>query len=196
MPKCYSDQEKEYIRKRLKEEAAKCLGQYGIRHTTVDEIVKRVNIPKGTFYLFYQSKELLLFDTILEIHDQIETELYQSFENFSGKDCNAEVVTDTIYGFYKKAAESPVLSMLNPDEVELLARKLSKEVLAGHLEEDNSMIEKIFQNLPLFKDVDSEVISTAFRSIYFMTLHSNEIGEEHFNQALRMLVYGIVIQFM
>ena len=53
MPKSYSEQEREYIRKRLKEEAAKCLARYGVRRTTVDEIVKRVNIPKGTFYLFY-----------------------------------------------------------------------------------------------------------------------------------------------
>ena len=37
MPKCYSDQEREYIRKRLKEEAAACMGQFGIRRTTVDE---------------------------------------------------------------------------------------------------------------------------------------------------------------
>ena len=66
MPKAYSDQEKEYIRKRLKEEAAKCLAQYGIKRTTVDEIVQRVKIPKGTFYLFYQSKEMLLFEVILE----------------------------------------------------------------------------------------------------------------------------------
>ena len=56
MPKSYSDQERAYIRKRLKEEAAVCMGQYGIRRTTVDEIVRLVNIPKGTFYLFYSSK--------------------------------------------------------------------------------------------------------------------------------------------
>lgn len=60
MPKCYSEQEREYTIKRLKEEAAACMGQFGIRCTTVDELVKRVNIPKGTFYLFYKSKELLL----------------------------------------------------------------------------------------------------------------------------------------
>ena len=59
-------QEREYIRKRLKEEAAECLARYGVRRTTVDELVKRVNIPKGTFYLFYKSKELLLFEVIQE----------------------------------------------------------------------------------------------------------------------------------
>ena len=78
MPKSYSEQEKEYIKKRLKEEAAKCLAQYGVRHTTVDEIVQRVNIPKGTFYLFYKSKELLLFEVILEEHEMIEQKMYQA----------------------------------------------------------------------------------------------------------------------
>ena len=61
MPKRFSEEERAYIVSRLKEEAAKCMAQYGIRKTTVDEIVRRVKIPKGTFYLFYQSKEMLLF---------------------------------------------------------------------------------------------------------------------------------------
>ena len=47
LPKIYSDQERAYITKRLKEEAAACMGQFGIRLTTVDEIVRRVHIPKG-----------------------------------------------------------------------------------------------------------------------------------------------------
>ncbi len=58
MPKSYSDKERDN-NKRLKEEARLCMEQYGIRKTTVDELVKRVKIPKGTFYLFFQSKELL-----------------------------------------------------------------------------------------------------------------------------------------
>ena len=56
MPRAYSDQERAYIRKRLHEEAVLCIKQYGMRKTSVDELVQRVNIPKGTFYLFYPSK--------------------------------------------------------------------------------------------------------------------------------------------
>lgn len=102
MPKCFSDQEREYIRKRLKEEAAACMGQYGIRRTTVDEIVKRVNIPKGTFYLFYKSKELLLFDVILEQHEIISRELYQAISDIANTELSAEKITDVIFEFYKK----------------------------------------------------------------------------------------------
>ena len=47
------------------EEANACLAAYGIRKTTVDELVRRVGIPKGTFYLFYESKGRLIRDVIL-----------------------------------------------------------------------------------------------------------------------------------
>ena len=66
MPKSYSDQEKEYIIRRLKDEAMNCMSVYGIRRTTVDELVHGVRIPKGTVYLFYDSKEQLLFDAWME----------------------------------------------------------------------------------------------------------------------------------
>lgn len=94
MPKSYSEQEKEYIKKRLKEEAAKCLVQYGVRRTTVDEIVKRVHIPKGTFYLFYKSKELFLFEAIQEQHEMVNRELYKALSNL--EELSAEKLTLTI----------------------------------------------------------------------------------------------------
>lgn len=77
LPKTYSEQEREYIDKRLREEAMNCMAAYGIRKTTVDELVRRVRIPKGTFYLFYESKEQLLFQVLMEFHKTIEKQLLE-----------------------------------------------------------------------------------------------------------------------
>ena len=63
MPKLYSEEEKKQIIQRLKEEANILMQEKGVKKTTVDELVKRVGIPKGTFYLFYPSKEMLLIAT-------------------------------------------------------------------------------------------------------------------------------------
>ncbi len=196
MPKRYSEQEREYIKNRLKEEAAKCLSQYGIRRTTVDEIIKRVKIPKGTFYLFYRSKELLLFDVILEQHDLIESKLYESVNSINAEDFTPEKLTEIIVQFYKLSTEMPILKMLNSNEIELLARKLPQGVLEEHLGHDNSMIESIFSALPVKQDIDTNSVSAAFRAIYFSTLHQDEIGEEHFDGALRLIVSGLVNQLI
>ena len=196
LPKAYSDQEKEYIRKRLKEEAAKCLAQYGIKRTTVDEIVHRVKIPKGTFYLFYQSKEMLLFEVILEQHDLIEEKLWKEISTIAPKDFNAEKLTDIIVGFYQMAGEMPILKLLNSGEIELLARKLPPEVLEEHLGHDNAMVDRLFASFPIKNNVDTRALSAAFRAIYFSTLHKEEIGEEHYEEGLRLMVVGLINQLL
>lgn len=196
MPKCYSDQEREYIRKRLKEEAAACMGQYGIRRTTVDEIVKRVNIPKGTFYLFYKSKELLLFDVIQEQHELVNQKLYQAVSDLAGSEISAEKITDLVFEFFKMTENMLVLKQLDASEVELLVRKLPREVVEEHLQDDTDTIEKLFSLLPVKKEVDIKTISAAFHAIYYATLHKKEIGEDQYDQALWMLIFGVVLQII
>ncbi|WP_300567308.1 TetR/AcrR family transcriptional regulator [uncultured Acetatifactor sp.] len=195
MPKSYSEQERAYIRKRLKEEAADCLATYGVRRTTVDEIVRRVNIPKGTFYLFYQSKELLLFEVIQEQQQSINRRLFQVISGLSGTKVSAEELTDAIYAFYKMAEEMPILKLIGTGEVELLARRLPREVVQAHLQDDTDTIGEMLAMLPVKKDVDINVVSAAFHAVYYVTLHKAEIGEAY-DQALRTLIYGIVAQLI
>ena len=196
MPKCYSDQEREYIKKRLKEEASVCMGQFGIRRTTVDELVKRVNIPKGTFYLFYKSKELLLFDVIQEQHELVNQKLYQAISKVANQSFSAEKLTDMIFEFYKMTEEMPVFRLMDSEEIELLVRKLPREVVEEHLQDDTDTIQKMFAMLPVKKEADVKVISAAFHAIYYATLHKKEIGESGYDQALRMLIHGVVTQII
>lgn len=196
LPKCYSDAEKEYIITRLKEEAAKCLTQYGVRRTTVDELVKRVGIPKGTFYLFYKSKEILLFEVIQEQHDAINNELAAALAGISKKDYNVDTLTELIFMFFKKTDEMPILKLLDKGEVELLVRKLPKEVVEAHFQDDTDTIEQMLSIFPMKKKVNVKVVSAAFHAVYFATLHKEEIGEEHYDEALRLMIRGIVKQML
>lgn len=196
MPKSYSEPEREYIRQRLKEEAAICLAKYGVRRTTVDEIVKRVHIPKGTFYLFYRSKELLLFEVIQEQQKEINLKLYQAVSDLSATEYSAEKLTDVIFQFYKMTEEMPILRLLDTGEVELLARKLPREIVDEHLRDDADAIEQMLALFPFKKEVDIKVLSAAFHAIYFATLHKADIGEAHYDAALRALIYGMVTQIL
>lgn len=196
LPKCYSEQEREDIRLRLKTEARKCLAQYGIKRTTVDELVRRVNIPKGTFYLFYQSKELLLYEVIEEEHEALEKELFQKMQELCKDTIDAAKITEIIFSIMKKAAESPGLRMLRSAEVELLYRKLPTEIVEEHLKGDQDIVGKVFEFVPIGKKINKSAFSVAFREIYFLALDKKEIDEEEWNQALRLLINGLVVQLM
>ena len=172
------------------------MAQYGIRKTTVDEIVRRVKIPKGTFYLFYQSKEMLLFEVILEQHEIVEREVVRGFESLKGRELDVEGVTDVMMGFYRMMDEMPVLKGITSEEVEMLARKLPGDVLEKHLTEDMSMTERILHGIAADKGMNTEALTAAFRAVYFATLHKDEIGSAQSDLALRYLVRGLVMQIL
>ena len=62
--------------------------------------------------------------------------------------------------------------------------------------DDTDTIERMLALLPVRKEADVKVISAAFHAIYFATLHKAEIGEEQYDEALRTLIYGMVIQLI
>ncbi len=195
MPKKFSESEKEYITRRLKEEAMKCLTAYGVKKTTVDELVKRVNIPKGTFYLFYESKELLLFDVINDLHESIENKLIQDLTVIK-QELTPELLTNLLFSLYKEVQKSGLLSIMMGDDLELLMRKLPEKIVKEHLAHDNFNMEQFFSLLPFKKDKNIEAFSGAMRGVFMTLLYKREIGEEVFDEALRIMLRGIIIQMM
>ena len=133
---------------------------------------------------------------IQEQQRNINCELYQAISEIADTEFSAEKLTDVIFGFYKMTEEMLILKLLDIGEVELLARKLPREVMEAHLQDDTDTIEKMLTLFPVKKEVDIKVISAAFHAIYYVTLHKAEIGEEQYDQALRALIYGIVTQII
>ncbi len=195
MPKSYSSQEKEYILKRLKEEAYLCLNLYGVKKTTVDELVKRVNIPKGTFYLFYDSKELLLFDVINDLHDEIQKHFLKEANLIKGK-ITSQNLTSLLFKIYKKVDDTFLLKIMTNGELELLMRKLPNEIVEKHLSDDYAMMEKFMELIPHVKEKNMQYFSGAMRGIFLTMLHKREIGEEVFDGSLKLMINGLVIQLM
>lgn len=193
MPKAYSDSERNYILNKLKSEAKLLFSQYGVKKTTVDELVSKVNIPKGTFYLFYASKELLLFDIILEEQALIQDELIKTVEGFAGS-VTKEQFSDLVFNLYQRTINSFLYPIFTNGEYELLLRKLPKEAIAKNTADDDLSMEKLFTMIPQARQKDIKLYSAAFRAIFLMPLHKKEIGEELFPGTMKLLIDGITSQ--
>ena len=68
----FTDYETEQLRKALLKETRRCAVTLGMKKTSVDQLTKAIGIAKGSFYKFYESKEMLFFAVLENIH----TELY------------------------------------------------------------------------------------------------------------------------
>lgn len=193
MPKTFSNSERDYIKRRLIEEAKECLSLYGMRKTTVDELVKRVKIPKGTFYLFYESKELLFFDVFCILHDEFQEKIVAEISVLKdGMD--AGKLSDIFFRLYKTLDGSYLLKLITSGEMELLFRKLTPELSKLHAEKDDFRVEELVSLVPNMKADNIRIFSAALRGIFISLLHKQEVGEDVFDEALRIMIRGVVIQ--
>jgi AcrR family transcriptional regulator len=65
-PKSLTEQKKESQRQNIIDKAQELIIQYGFKKTSVDDICKAAHIAKGTFYLYFVSKEELFSRLITE----------------------------------------------------------------------------------------------------------------------------------
>ena len=193
MPKTFSDNERALIRQKLLKEAKQCLIQFGVKKTTVDEIVKRVNIPKGTFYLFYKSKELLFFDVFLVFHDEVQTKLLSELEGLK-ENMNPDRLADLVFSLYKMVEGSFLLRFMTDGDMELLIRRLPPDVAAMHAGKDDFRVEQLVTMVPGMRTDRIKAFSGALRGIFVSMLHKHEIGDEIFDDALKIMIRGIVLQ--
>lgn len=193
VPKSYSESERAYIKERLMEEAEKCLAQYGIRKTTVDELVRRVNIPKGTFYLFYESKERLLFDVILRLNDEIQEQLLREISGLAEVP-DAETLTDTIFRIYQRLDDSFLPQIMMDGEMELFMRSLPPELAKLHAAHDDDKVRELLAMLPGMREDRAAIFSAALRCVFITLMYKHEIGETIYADTLRLLIRGVVLQ--
>jgi AcrR family transcriptional regulator len=66
MPRAFTDVEKETIREKLTAAGRSCFLRYGLKKTTIEDLVKPAGIAKASFYLFFASKEQLFVDIFLQ----------------------------------------------------------------------------------------------------------------------------------
>ena len=192
MATAFTSEEKEVIRKKLHKVAKECLQRYGVKKTTVDQMAAMTDISKGSFYNFYSSKEMLFFTVLEEYQIDVMNRLTEQLGMETKIDTNRLV--QLLYVFYQDFRYSFMYTIFKNHEMELLIRKLPKEVITNHHLIDDRMVKKIVSRIDIRENVSVEIVSALFRTIAMTILHIEEIGEEQFDTTLRLVIQGVVEQ--
>lgn len=192
MATAFTAEEKEVIRKKLHKVAKECLQRYGVKKTTVDQMAAMVDISKGSFYNFYSSKEMLFFAVLEEYQIDVMNRLTEQLGMETKIDTNRLV--ELLYDFYQDFRYSFMYTIFKNHEMELLIRRLPKEVITNHHTIDDRMVKEIVSRINIRENVSLEIVSALFRTIAMTILHIEEIGEKQFDTTLKLVIQGIVEQ--
>ncbi|WP_336249781.1 TetR/AcrR family transcriptional regulator [Stomatohabitans albus] len=192
MPRAFSEHERSMIMTALREAALASLLTKGVRKTTIDDLVRQVNIPKGTFYLFYPNKEYLLFEALTDYGMRVQTELMDELR-LAHEHLTPQSLTDILHRFYLRELGTGLIALLTGGELDVLIRKLPDDLVAREVTQDEQMFGLWREVFPSIALPQVQIFSAAFRAIFFVGGYKREIGP-HADDALRALIYGLVLQ--
>lgn len=181
MPKAWSKQEKELIKKTLLSEGKKLFEKYGLQKTTVDEIVRAAQISKGSFYLFYGSKEELYFDVLEDTEREFREKLFKNV--FQPGKNRRESFKSFLHKMIDLLTTMPLYQQINSSNYELLLRKLPEEKLQKHVQNDLENASKHFEywmDQGWMRKVDMEALNGLLLSLFHLVMHRDDFGETNF----------------
>lgn len=194
MTTAFSENEKELIRSKLNNAARECLGKYGVRKTTVDQLVQMACISKGAFYIFYPSKEVLFFNVFEEYQNTVIKEVTSKLSKMHN--ISIQEFSELIYELYQNVRQSFIMNIIQNQELEYLIRKLPEEFIINHHSFDDMFAQSLFSYLKVRKNIEVETVTASLRAIFLSMLHVKEIGEKDFDKVLRLLITGLAHQLI
>lgn len=189
MPRAFSPEERETIRRQLREKGGELFEAYGLKKTTVADITQAVGISKGSFYLFYKSKEELL----LEILEQIESEgrgrileyVVQPQENARQSVCAI------LKSFLLTWDAYPLLRKLDKSDFDYLARRLPAERVQAHIDRDEKFIDNFtdkFERDGITVRVPPRVVANLIKGLFFIGIRRYDLGEDAYLECMEILI--------
>lgn len=183
----FSEQKNEAIRCELLREAHRCAITIGMRKTSVAQLTEAVGISKGSFYKFFDSKELLFFAVLEEIHTEVFEAAKKALQD-NGALAPAARAAETVLAACKQLSSTGAMLFIEND-AEYLLRRLPEAVKAEHYHDDEVHIRALLEESNLCPRGGMELAAATVRGLILTVSHQAQIGPLY-SKVLETLVYG------
>lgn len=181
-----SEEQKESQRKKLLVKGKELMLQYGIKKTTVDDVVNACKIAKGTFYLYFNSKE--------DFFCRLITDINQHFFAMAERliiESNEMEMKSKMKLFFENIFNTPELAFYFREHQSIC--ELTEKMSDGSFTDKETMMIK---NLLTLGKIDTVKIKAEivhnYIHIIFLARTSNLMIEEYREQLVSSLINCLV----
>ena len=188
MPKAFTEQEKDAIRSQMRGKGKRLFEKQGIKKTSVNELAQAVGISKGAFYLFYASKEELLMEILEALEADFRTRIFDF--SISPKSNARALLAKLFRDALVTWDEYPLLKNFSMTDYEYLARKLPPERVQTHVRRDHEFTDELIKRIKregIAVKASPRVISNMMKSLFFVSLHRDDLGGEAYVETMEIL---------
>lgn len=182
MPAAFSDNERVHIIGELKKAAVRSFTTIGLKKTSLAELAEAAGIVKSTFYVFFDSKEALYLELLLE--RAADTRRLTIAEGLHKGSDTRDALRRYLRGAVEVLHTDPLYRRLasHPEEIAMVQRKLTADKLAeagnnGMAELATYIADK--QAAGQLPGTDPAVIVGVLRTVLLIPLHAEEFGQSY-----------------
>ena len=183
----FTEEQNETIRRDLIREARCCGVTVGMRKTSVEQLTEAVGISKGSFYKFFDSKELLFFAVLEDIHTECFAAAQKSLQENAAID-PASRTAAAILAACRWLSETKAFVFIEND-AEFLLHRLPEDVKNVHYHDDETHIRLLLEKYDLAPNRGISLAAATVRGLILTVSHKEQIGKLY-PQVLETLVYG------
>ena len=183
----FTERQNESIRSDLIREARRCGVTIGMRKTSVEQLTEAVGISKGSFYKFFDSKELLFFVVLEDIHTECFAAARKSLMGNAHLPAADRAAAATLAAC-RWLSETQAFVFIEND-AEFLLRRLPEEVKTAHYHDDETHIRALLEESGLQPRGGMALAAATVRGLILTVSHQEQIGALY-PQVLETLVRG------
>ncbi len=173
------EEKKQAQRQAIMDVAREYFARFGYRRAVIDDIVGEVGIAKGTFYLYFKSKDQLFFELIHQLHH----ELLAKFEEVFGQEMTAEEKLRVIIEMSFQAFEDyPLMARIIADDPEfrivtkLMEQPSVQQEMQEAIKNLQGLLKTGIDNGELRDDLDLEIVPLVIGMLKFLHYYTGLVA--------------------
>lgn len=184
MPVGFTEKQQEEIREQLFAAGIRLIRELGMKRTTVDKLTKECGIAKGSFYLFYSSKEEFLM-ALVQYTSAKTAEMLQS--KLAGRQ---QMTVKEFFDFFREYLYSDydLMGTLTIDDFFWLKEHMEEYHLFDPAEQMKSLKGWMALLSDARKDADPGVVFNLIKCIYAMREHRDAMIQESLDASVDELL--------
>ncbi len=179
-PKIFALQEREAARVKMLEAGFNLIKEYGMTHASVDKVTKAVGLGKSTFYNFFPSKEMFVYE-IMEYQRDRSKQFFMDM--LAGRN---KMSVNKAKAFLKKIifSENSIYQYLTAEDENKLKAALPPEYLMNP-EAETAVMNGLFQHMEGVKEnIDYKVVANLIKIMALAMLHQDALHSDALTKTL------------
>jgi AcrR family transcriptional regulator len=189
----FTQTEKDTIKQQLMNSAKEMFATKGLKKTSLDDLTSAVGISKSSFYVFFESKEVLYLELLDQEGPGLEERVWKAVDQ---KETTQEKINTYLHEMTRELDANPLMKRLqtHPEELQLVERKVTPEFLQKKTKRNVLPLLDFLTKQQEAGDIIAEepvVILSTIRAAMTISRHKKDIGPDVYPKVQNMMFDAI-----